>query len=91
MSLFEKHKSILDNAIKAIHERKFYAQYPEHPKAYGEEAPKKALDWFNGILNNQFNDLLQEKPTYLLSHLRIPNTTHQDYLLYRSDPAMPNH
>lgn len=58
-SLFVKYKSIIDNAIKAVHERKFYAQYPEHPKPYGEEAPKKGLEFFQAIQNNNFEELLQ--------------------------------
>lgn len=56
-------KEIINKAIKAIHERTFYAQYPEHPKAYGEEAPKKGQEAFNNQLGKSFNDLLQQNPT----------------------------
>lgn len=93
MSLFEKHKTILDNAIKAIHERKFYAQYPEHPKVYGEEAPKKALEWFNGILNNQFNDLLQDKAEQWISPEISPYTQKPlgiKYPLFHTDDLISN-
>jgi hypothetical protein len=34
MSLFEKHKGIIDRAIQAINERSYYAAYPELPKVY---------------------------------------------------------
>jgi hypothetical protein len=44
MSLSSNYKDILDNAIKAIHDRGFWAQYPEHPKAYGDEAATAGLD-----------------------------------------------
>lgn len=54
MTLSENHKSILDNAIKAIHERAFYAAFPEHPKAYGEEAPSKGLEVYSTYLGKKF-------------------------------------
>jgi phenylacetic acid degradation protein paaN len=59
MSLSEKNQLILENAVKANHERTFYAQYPEHPKAYGEESPAKGLTSFNAMLNKKFTELLQ--------------------------------
>lgn len=61
MSFYEKHKTILDNAIKAVHERRFFAQYPEHPKAYGEEAPAIGLSKFEGLLNKNFDELEQDE------------------------------
>lgn len=61
MSLTEKNQTILENAIKANHDRTFFAQYPEHPKPYGEEAPVKGLAAFNAQLNNKFTELLQNK------------------------------
>jgi len=57
------YKEIIDNAIKAIHARTFYAQYPESPKAYGEDAPKVGLDTYNNQLGKPFKDLLQQNPT----------------------------
>ncbi len=56
------YKEIIDNAIKAIHARTFYAQYPESPKAYGEEAPAKGQEAYNNQLNKQFTGLLQQNP-----------------------------
>lgn len=62
MPLSENYKAILDSAISAIHKRTFYAAYPEHPKAYGEEAPKRGQDEFNAYVGKNFDDLLQDKP-----------------------------
>jgi phenylacetic acid degradation protein paaN len=62
MPLSSGNKEIVEKAIKAIHERIFYAQYPEHPKAYGEDGPKLGLAAFNGQLGEPFKDLLQQNP-----------------------------
>ncbi len=59
MPLSPSYQEIVDNAIKAIHARTFYAQYPESPKAYGEEAPAKGLEAFNQQLGKKFESLLQ--------------------------------
>ncbi len=59
MALQEAYKNIIDNAIKAIRERTFFAQYPEHPKPYGEDAPQKGLEWFEKMKNQPYNELLQ--------------------------------
>lgn len=55
-----KHKDILTNAVKAIHERTFFAQYPEHPGAYGEEAQKQGQEAFDKLLGNRFDQLKQQ-------------------------------
>ncbi|WP_343304263.1 phenylacetic acid degradation protein PaaN [Chitinophaga niabensis] len=60
--LIAKHQNIIDNAVKANHERTFYAQYPEHPKAYGEEAPPQGEAAFKDMLNKPFS-LLKQKVT----------------------------
>ncbi|QEH40630.1 phenylacetic acid degradation protein PaaN [Chitinophaga sp. XS-30] len=57
--LITKHQNIIDNAVKANHERTFYAQYPEHPKAYGEDAPAKGEAAFKSLLNQPFTRLKQ--------------------------------
>ncbi len=59
MSLSANNKTILENAVKAIHTRTFYAQYPEHPKPYGEEAPVKGKEAFEKMQNHQFEELKQ--------------------------------
>ncbi|HWB64487.1 MAG TPA: phenylacetic acid degradation protein PaaN [Chitinophagales bacterium] len=62
MALSAANKEIVDKAVKAIHERTFYAQYPEHPKAYGEDAPGIGLSEYNNQLGKAFNRLLQQNP-----------------------------
>lgn len=74
MSLFVKHKSILDNAIKAIHERVFFAQYPEHPAAYGEEVAKNGRQIFQDLLDKPFDRLLQENPVSTVGEEASPYT-----------------
>jgi len=63
MKLFEKHKEKIARAIQALDERKFWAAYPEHPKAYGEEAPAKGLEAFQSRLGKPYTSLLQKGPT----------------------------
>ena len=55
----ELHMDMLEKAIHAVHERSFFAAYPEHPKAYSEEGNEKGLQWFNEQLGNNFTELLQ--------------------------------
>lgn len=64
MSLFEKHQSIIENAVKAIHSRDFYAQYPEHPspKIYGETADEEGRKKFQSQVGKKFDELLQADP-----------------------------
>ncbi|CAL1520685.1 phenylacetic acid degradation protein PaaN [Chitinophaga sp. MM2321] len=61
--LVKKHQNTIDNAVKANHERTFYSQYPEHPKAYGEEAHAKGLQSYQQMLNKPFKQLLQTGET----------------------------
>lgn len=56
------YKEVIERAIKAIHARTFFAEYPEHPKAYGEEAPNKGLEAYNAQVGKQFCGLLQQNP-----------------------------
>lgn len=60
MSYFEKHESILERAIDANLERTFFAQYPEHPKAYGEGAGQKGEEAYKNSLGKNFTELLQD-------------------------------
>jgi phenylacetic acid degradation protein paaN len=58
--LISKHQNIIDKAVKANHERTFYAQYPEHPKAYGEEAPLQGESTYKELLGKPFSRLKQK-------------------------------
>jgi phenylacetic acid degradation protein paaN len=55
-----KHKETIENAIQANRERKFFAQYPEHPKAYGEESPANGLNDYKSQLGKPFDQLMQD-------------------------------
>lgn len=68
------YKEIIDNAVKAIHERTFFAQYPESPKAYGEEAPAIGLEAYKNQLNKPFDGLLQQNPTAWIGEEVSPYT-----------------
>jgi len=64
MSLYEKHKDILHKAVDALHERTFFAAYPEHPspKIYGETADADGRKKFQEGLGKQFEELNQDTP-----------------------------
>ena len=61
MSLFEKHKDILNKSIDALHERGFFAAYPEHPspKIYGETADEDGRKKFQSSMGKKFEELQQ--------------------------------
>ncbi len=61
MDLFEKHKDILTQAIHALHERTFFAAYPEHPspKIYGETADEEGRKKFQASVGKKFEELKQ--------------------------------
>ena len=86
MKIAEQHKAILDRAVKANHERTFYAQYPEHPspKIYGETADKEGREWFQAMVGQNFVALKQansagwigdEESPYLQEKLNISYPT----------------
>lgn len=64
MSLFKKHEETINNAIKALHERTFFAAYPEHPspKIYGETADADGQEKFKAGIGKKFEELKQENP-----------------------------
>lgn len=44
----------LERAVQAIGERSYWSAFPEHPKAYGEEAPGAGEEAFNDLLGEPF-------------------------------------
>jgi phenylacetic acid degradation protein paaN len=64
MSLFDKHQPLLEKAIRALHDRTFFAGYPEHPSPaiYGETADADAQQKFKSMLGKKFEDLRQQGP-----------------------------
>jgi phenylacetic acid degradation protein paaN len=63
MGLFEKHKEFLQRAITALHERTFFAAYPENPSKtiYGENADEEGQDFFKKSLGQKFQELNQDR------------------------------
>lgn len=59
MSLYKKYKTVINKAVKANKSRGFFAHYPEHPRAYGENAGPDGLESFKHILGTRFRELLQ--------------------------------
>ena len=59
-SLVQKHKEMLDEAIKALSTRQFFSPYPEHPKAYDQELDAQGKDAFGRLLNENFTELNQD-------------------------------
>ncbi len=60
----DKHQEVLDKAVQALHERTFFAHYPENPlpDVYGENADKEGREKYKEHLNNNFTELLQQDP-----------------------------
>jgi phenylacetic acid degradation protein paaN len=52
--LYDKHRATLDQALEAIGERSYWSPYPEHPKAYGEDAPGEGEAAFEARLGKPF-------------------------------------
>jgi len=48
------HTETLDRAVQAIEERSYWSAYPEHPKAYGEDAPAEGEAAFSALLGVPF-------------------------------------
>ena len=82
MSLFEKHNTLLNKAIEALHARTFYAAFPEQPAPaiYGETADADGQAKFKATLGKKFSELKQngeadwagqEESPYLSDALKI--------------------
>ena len=76
MSLFEKHKPLLEQAIDALHARTFYAAFPEAPApaVYGESADSNGKEKFQNALGKKFDELLQPNPTAWIGREESPYT-----------------
>ncbi|GAA4428978.1 phenylacetic acid degradation protein PaaN [Pontibacter saemangeumensis] len=64
LNLVDKHQSTIDTAVRALHERTFFAHYPENPSpdVYGEHADKEGREKYKAHLNQKFEELLQQDP-----------------------------
>ncbi len=86
MSLFEKHKDLLDQAMRALHERTFFAAYPEHPspKIYGETADEEGRKRFEASLGKKFDELKQPDPQGWIGEEESPYTQEKLGITYPS-------
>jgi phenylacetic acid degradation protein paaN len=64
MSLYKKHDTVINKAIQALHDRTFFAAYPEHPAPaiYGETADADGQAKFKSTLGKKFEELQQSNP-----------------------------
>jgi phenylacetic acid degradation protein paaN len=64
MSLYKKHDTLINKAIQALHDRTFFAAFPEHPapSIYGENADADGQAKFNAMLGKKFEELKQSNP-----------------------------
>src|SRR5882757_4680451 len=100
MSLFEKHESLLNKAITALHARTFFAAFPEHPAPaiYGETADADGQAKFKASLGKKFEELKQSSPDgwagqeespYLQEALKVSYPIYTvDTLISRADIAL---
>ncbi|MDQ3394364.1 MAG: phenylacetic acid degradation protein PaaN [Bacteroidota bacterium] len=75
-NLFEKHKEVLQNAVKAIKKRTFFSHFPEQPlpQIYGEHADQEGRENFEQLLGTNFNEILQEKAEKWIGEEESPFT-----------------
>lgn len=64
MNLYKKHDTTINKAVKALHERTFFAAFPEHPApaVYGETADADGQNKFKAALGKKFEELKQANP-----------------------------
>jgi phenylacetic acid degradation protein paaN len=64
MSLYKKHDTLINKAIRALHDRTFFAAFPEHPApaVYGETADADGQNKFKTALGKKFEELKQSNP-----------------------------
>jgi phenylacetic acid degradation protein paaN len=64
MSLYKKHDTTINKAIQALHDRTFFAAFPEHPapSVYGETADADGQAKFKATLGKKFEELKQPNP-----------------------------
>lgn len=63
MSLYTKHIDILLKAVQAVHDRAFYAHFPDHPNAYGPDGAAIGNKAYTKQLGKPFEELLQDNPS----------------------------
>lgn len=86
-ALFNTHQSIIENAIKALQARAFYAQYPESDRAYPESANAEAQARYQSQVGNVFLRLRQSADSQVTAHEVSPYTQEALNISY---PAFKN-
>ncbi|MBR9860634.1 phenylacetic acid degradation protein PaaN [bacterium] len=64
-TLYNQHKALLEEAIAALADRGYYTPYPEHPKAYAEDANAEGKEKFGAMLNQNFEELQQDAQDWI--------------------------
>ena len=64
-SLYQKHNKTITEAIAALADRGYYTPYPEHPKAYAEEANDEGKEAFGKRLNKNYEELGQDADQWI--------------------------
>lgn len=79
-----EHHTTLEQALEAITTRAFWSAYPEHPKAYGEDAPTIGEEAFKAMLgkpydtgqaNDGFVEVPESSPYGIDLGITYPKTT----------------
>lgn len=52
--LIDKHRATLSQALETIRNRAYWTPHPEHPKAYGEDAPARGQAAFDALRGTSF-------------------------------------
>ena len=82
--LFATHAETLEQAVAAIDERTYWSAYPEHPKAYGDQAPEEGQSQFDRLVGAPFDtdqehegwlDVEESSPYGLELGITYPATT----------------
>ncbi len=86
MNLFNKHQPLVLKAIEALHERTFFAAFPENPSPanYGENADSEGREKFQSSLGKKFDELKQSNPESWIGQEESPYTQDALGILYPS-------
>lgn len=72
--LFKKHQNTIESAVKANAQREYFTHYPEHPKAYGDNAMAEGAVRFKALLQQPFKELMQDGMAQWKGEERSPYT-----------------
>lgn len=82
--LYGTHAATIDTAMGAIEARTYWSAFPEHPKAYGEEAPGEGEEAFEALLGSSFDldqvhegfvDVVETSPYGITLGVSYPDTS----------------